>query len=109
MAVTIARSMKPCIVTVVGQAVGSVVTIASGRRQGSVTFEPILCACNARQREDLWRQLLSTTSSHTVVTQPCSGTKRTGRAFASLVMIKKHGTKIKILLIGSDWKGVGES
>ena len=41
-------------------------------------------------------------SDRTVVIPSCSGTRRTGRAFASPVMIKRHGTKITIRSIGSD-------
>lgn len=84
------------------QAVVSVGTTADGRKPGRDTLGHILCVSSARKKEGLWRQPLSTTSNHIVVTPSSFGMKKTGRVFASLVMIKRHGTKITILLIGSD-------
>lgn len=43
----------------------------------------------------------------TVVIQSCSGTRRTGRACANHVMIKRHGTRITIQSIGSDGRPWG--
>lgn len=100
------RSMKHCTV-VTGRAAVSVVTIGGGRRQGRGTWKHILCACSAWRKVGQWPQPLSTMWSRTVVIPFCSGTRRTGRAYANLVMIKRHGTRITILSIGSDGRPWG--
>ena len=58
---------------------------------------PMTLECRIKEKIDE-----SEEGYYIVVIPSCSGTRRTGRVFASPVMIKRHGTKITIRSIGSD-------
>lgn len=100
------RSMNPCTVGT-DRAPRSVGMTDGGRGRGFSTSVSIRTVCAAWSRGRWWRLRWWTTSSRTGVTPHSSGTGRTGRAYVSRVMTKRHGTRIPTRSTDSDGGGGG--